>query len=83
MCQQSHCVVIVQFTSSVDSTSENVTNLQPFTSYTCCVSASNQAGEGDDGCITAVTLQGDSVHSTLHVDLQGLFWGGVARFIPS
>ena len=39
-------------------TSEIVVNLQLFTYYTCCVSASNQAGEGNQSCVEARTQPG-------------------------
>ncbi len=34
---------------------ETVSNLQPLTNYTCCISATNQAGEGNDTCVNART----------------------------
>ncbi len=37
---------------------ETVSNLQPLTNYTCCISANNQAGEGNDTCVNARTKQG-------------------------
>ena len=30
---------------------ETVSNLQPLTNYTCCISATNEAGEGNDTCV--------------------------------
>ena len=47
----------VWFNTSV-TTNENVTSLQPFTHHTCCVSANNQAGEGNQSCVGARTQAG-------------------------
>ena len=47
----------VWFSTSV-TTNENVTSLQPSTNYTCCVSAKNQAGEGNQSCVKARTQTG-------------------------
>ncbi len=37
---------------------ETVSNLQPLTNYTCCISATNQVGEGNDTCVNARTERG-------------------------
>ncbi|XP_064392934.1 uncharacterized protein LOC135340513 [Halichondria panicea] len=37
---------------------ETVSNLQPLTNYTCCISATNQAGEGNETCVDAKTKRG-------------------------
>ena len=37
---------------------ETVSNLQPLTNYTCCISATNQVGEGNDTCVDARTKRG-------------------------
>ena len=37
---------------------ETVSNLRPLTNYTCCISATNQAGEGNDTCVDAMTKRG-------------------------
>ena len=37
---------------------ETVSNLQPLTNYTCCISATNQAGEGNQTCVDARTKRG-------------------------
>ena len=54
----------VWFSTSV-TTSENVTSLQPFTNYTCCVSASNEGGEGERVCIK---LPGEFMHGHTQMD---------------
>ena len=37
---------------------DTVSSLQPLTNYTCCISATNQAGEGNDTCVDARTERG-------------------------
>ncbi len=34
-----------------------VSNLQPFSNYTCCVSATNQVGEGNETCVETTAEQ--------------------------
>ncbi len=41
--------------STTVNSSVDVSNLQPFTNYTCCISATNQAGEGSSACSDAKT----------------------------
>ena len=48
----------VQFNTSANTLRKNVTSLQPFTNYMCCVSASNQAGQGNQSCVSARTQPG-------------------------
>ena len=57
-CSQLQDLNPVQFNTSANTLRKNVTNLQPFTNYTCCVSASNQAGQGNQSCIIARTQPG-------------------------
>ena len=47
----------VSFIQTVNE-SITVSNLYPFTHYTCCVSATNQAGEGNETCVETRTEQG-------------------------
>ncbi len=37
---------------------ETVSNLRPLTNYTCCISATNEAGEGNQTCVDARTKRG-------------------------
>ena len=37
---------------------ETVSNLQQLTNYTCCISATNQVGEGNDTCVESRTKRG-------------------------
>ena len=48
---------IVSFNTTADGL-ETVSNLQPLTNYTCCISATNEAGEGNDTCVDARTERG-------------------------
>ena len=47
-----------------------MTTLQPFTNYTCCISASNQVGEGERACITIATIPGE--HGLCKYTLQNI-----------
>ncbi len=38
-----------------------VSNLHPFTNYTCCVSATNEAGQGNETCVETRTKIGDNM----------------------
>ncbi len=38
-----------------------VSNLRPVTNYTCCVSATNQAGQGNETCVQTRTEIGDNM----------------------
>ncbi len=44
----------VRLETAIDE-SATVSNLRPFSNYTCCVSATNQAGEGNKTCVEVGT----------------------------
>ncbi len=48
---------------------ETVSNLQPLTNYTCCISATNQAGEGNQTCVDARTMRGILIQCEQVIDL--------------
>ena len=68
-CTQTRDQALVWQSTSVNATSENVIDLQPFTDYTCCVSASNQAGEGNQTCVSTKTLSGEYLVDVAHIML--------------
>ncbi len=51
--------------STTVNSSVDVSNLQPFTNYTCCISATNQAGEGSSACSDARTNAGLCMNPSL------------------
>ncbi len=55
--------------STTMNSSVDVSNLQPFTNYTCCISAINQAGEGSSACSDARTNAGMCINPSLFIRL--------------
>ncbi len=56
----------VWFSTTVNS-NVDVSNLQPFTDYTCCISATNQVGEGSSACSDARTNAGLYINPSLFI----------------
>ncbi len=52
---------------------ETVSNLQELTNYTCCISATNEAGEGNQTCVDARTERGMLTQYEQAIDLSYRF----------
>ncbi len=52
---------------------ETVSNLRELTNYTCCISATNEAGEGNKTCVDARTERGMLIQHEQAIDLSYRF----------
>ncbi|XP_064392927.1 uncharacterized protein LOC135340507 isoform X2 [Halichondria panicea] len=68
--------------STTLNSSVDVSNLQPFTNYTCCISATNQAGEGRSACSDARTDLADLQVSSSQINFViALSAGALSAFL--
>ncbi|XP_064392937.1 phosphatidylinositol phosphatase PTPRQ-like isoform X2 [Halichondria panicea] len=67
---------IVRLNTTADGL-ETVSNLRPLTNYTCCISATNQVGKGNNTCVDARTERGSPTEPQELVAIVSAYTNGI------